>query len=131
MRHLNRQFPPLSGLVFMLCVISACTCPAMAASLPDPTRPPARSNEPKQVQDVHPAAPNWTVDSILISGSRRLAIVNGRVTRVGETVSGARIAAITPREVLLEYQGREFRVRIVPGDISSRTGQGATRKGVK
>jgi hypothetical protein len=41
------------------------------------------------------------VSSVLVSGDRRLAVVNGRIVGVGDWVGDVRVVEIAPTEVVL------------------------------
>jgi hypothetical protein len=45
--------------------------------------------------------PAFTVSSVLVSGDRRLAVVNGRIVGVGDWVGDVRVVEIAPTEVVL------------------------------
>ena len=54
------------------------------------------------------AAPRFALTAVLISPTRRVAIVNGRPYERGESVSGAEIVRIDPDAVHLREHGNEF-----------------------
>jgi hypothetical protein len=56
-------------------------------------RPPARAEEP-------PLPFDGTLGTILYGTDRKLAIVDGRIVQVGDSVKGARVVEITPNSVL-------------------------------
>ena len=58
------------------------------------------------------AAPRFAVTAVLISPTRRVAIVNGAPYVVGETVDGAAIVAIDPDSVRLRESGAEIVVSL-------------------
>jgi hypothetical protein len=52
-----------------------------------------------------------TVNTILVSPERRFAVLNGRVVSVGDAIGPRVVAAIEPREVVLqEPSGVQIRV---------------------
>src|SRR5262245_21607499 len=66
------------------------------------TRPvDAGSKDPAYVRLSPAAPPDVTVESILYSPDRRLAIVDGRILTVGDAVDGFRIVDITPTTVVV------------------------------
>jgi hypothetical protein len=72
-----------------------------------------------------PPEPEVTVASILYSGDRQLAIVNGRIVRVGDTIAGSTVVEIQPRAVVLDGgpRGRRavpLRMPGVPRDAVSK-----------
>jgi MSHA biogenesis protein MshK len=84
---------------------------ARAQALVDPTRPP-NAPAPGEAQD---AAPAIQLQSILISRSRRLAIINGDTVALGGTFGEARVVKITETEVTLQ-KGEETEVlKLFPG----------------
>jgi hypothetical protein len=89
--------------------------PAVAANERDARSAPrrARPPEPSPAATMSAADPLPRVDGIMISGIRRVAIVDGEVVTSGDKV-GARTVARIDRDgvVLLEPTGREVRVAI-------------------
>ncbi len=83
---------------------------AAAAELADPTRPtrtlPATPGSPQ-------AAAALRVSAIFISGERRIAVVNGRSVRVGETIGGATVRRIERDRVSFLRGGRTFSVTLL------------------
>jgi hypothetical protein len=49
-----------------------------------------------------PPEPDVTDASILLGGDLQLAIVNGRIVRVGDTIGGSTVVEIQPRAVVLD-----------------------------
>lgn len=71
----------------------------------DPFADMRRRPEPEVVDvlDAPPAAePNPVVTSILFSPSRRLAMIDGQVVRVGDVVSGVKVVEILRTAVIVE-----------------------------
>lgn len=86
---------------------------ASAEMKEDPLRPPGYRTAGVS---ANRSAPSWHVDEILISDSRRVAIVNAISVKQGEHVNGARVVAIEPGYVTLEYNNKLItaRLRMVP-----------------
>lgn len=80
---------------------------AADAGLRDPLRPPGWGEADGGGFD----ASAWSLASTLIAEGRRVAIVNGRPVRAGDVVGGARVLAIAPGRVELDYRGRRFTIR--------------------
>lgn len=78
----------LGAIMISLAMLLAST--AVIAEVDDPMRPPSPSPTPAEPD----SATDWTLSSILISENRRLAVINGQVLRVGESVDGARLIRI-------------------------------------
>ena len=75
---------------------------ASASELRDPTKPPQHRKSAQQ-----PAAiTRYSLDSILVSDSRRIAVINGISTAVGERVGNATVKRIARDRVLLELNGK-------------------------
>jgi MSHA biogenesis protein MshK len=66
--------------------------PSGAQALSDPTRPPIPTGAP--VADSGTRASGPALQSILLSPLRRLALINGRMVKVGDRVGNARVVAI-------------------------------------
>jgi len=96
-----------------LCLLLACSLPAAAQALRDPTRPPASMLEGSAAARIAPAAPSAPrLQSVLIArqpGGRHVAVIDGETVRLGDTVRGMRVTRMGPNEVEL-VRGRERRV---------------------
>ena len=92
-----------AGLVLML--FSTC---AHAQELTDPTRPPAsiaaQSGPPDEKSKTDPE-----LQSVLISPTRRVAIIDGQAVALGEKYGEARVVKIAEDEVVLR-NGQEQQV---------------------
>jgi len=63
-----------------------------------------------------PAAPRWTVSTIMITENRRVAVINGVLASVGTSLpGGARVLAIEPDHVVLSEAGGARREISVQG----------------
>ena len=92
---------------------------ALAGDLPDPTRPPGR--QPVRVQTAPVTGPaDWRLTMTRISPRERVAVLNGRVVRPGDRLKGARVVAVGPEAVVLESQGRRYRVGLVTRPVKRR-----------
>lgn len=88
----------LAGLVMTMLLAAAVS----ADDLRDPTKPPQQRQSSQQ-----PAAiTRYSLDSILISDSRRIAVINGVSLAVGERVRNAAVRRIARDRVLLEINGK-------------------------
>ncbi|MEW5862121.1 MAG: hypothetical protein AB1773_00800 [Pseudomonadota bacterium] len=74
---------------------------ARAAPLGDPTRPPEVQAEVVGAG----AAGAGRVETILIAPDRRLAVIGGRIVRVGDEIGGARVVRIREGGVTLRRDG--------------------------
>ena len=89
-------------------LIAAMALPGQAESLRDPTEPP----QPTRAQQ--PAQPQLelSLDSILISDNRRIAVINGQSASTGDSVGEARIQRIEADRVLVELNGTTRTLRL-------------------
>ncbi|MHB8424982.1 MAG: hypothetical protein ACYDB9_07495 [Gammaproteobacteria bacterium] len=84
-----------------------------AGPLPDPTRPDYLNHAARAAA----VAPGWQVTSIIISPSRRLANINGRMVKPGDRVDGATVLQIMPYAVKLENKHGIFTAYLLAGNI--------------
>ena len=89
------------------------------ADLPDPTRPSTQEGGGGAAVASNPSA-RLTLESTIVSGERRLAIINGETLAVGASINGARIKGITPYKVELEEGGRLVTLKLVEGNLTRR-----------
>jgi hypothetical protein len=73
--------------------------PLQALATGDPTRPSAWKT--KAV-----AAQNYQLQSVLLSGARRIAFINGKAVSVGDDLGQAQVVSIDRNRVTLRSQGR-------------------------
>jgi MSHA biogenesis protein MshK len=104
----------LAALVLMLAGLAN----AAATALYDPTRP----TDPSAYfggAEKRPAG-GWSLQSILSSDQRRIAIINGTAVREGDWIDNARVVRIHPSKVLLQSGGRRLTLRLLPDSIKVR-----------
>lgn len=103
--------PPLKarGLLarfLVFCLLSSVFCPLMAEDLPDPTRPPASIFTPVGGTGVTHEMPAENhargLHTIIISETRRAAIIDGQTVELGEEHGGARLIEVNEGGVILE-----------------------------
>jgi len=93
------------AIIFRICVLLFAMVPSLARSdeiLRDPTRPYLVSASTAAV------APSFTVNAIIISAERKVAIVNGRRVAVGGSVDGATVLTIEQDHLVLEKDGEHL-----------------------
>ena len=73
---------------------------AQAQSLSDPTRPPGAGAMQQGAQDEAPAGRQ--LQSVLLSGGRKLAVIDGTVVPLGGMLGEARVVRISETEVILK-----------------------------
>jgi len=103
---MKRTLMPLGVLVL------ACAARAQPAPLADPTRPPVIEPE-RAGAAAKPVGPQ--LQSILISPSRRVAVIDGSAVSVGEKLGDATVSAISEGAVVLRYAGRKETLHLLPG----------------
>ena len=72
------------------------------------------------------AAPRFALTAVLISPTRRVAIVNGKPYESGESVNGAEIVRIDPDAVHLREHGNELVVPLGHAAAAGKPSQGVT-----
>lgn len=103
-----RAWLPVAGL-FATCIAFA---QDELANLPDPTRPISSWGGAVNVTT------HLRLESTIVSGDRRLAIINGESLGVGARIHGARIKDISAYQVELEDDGRLVTLKLVKGDLT-------------
>jgi len=100
---------------------------AQERALFDPTRPPgAAAGMPGAAED----APVGTqLQSVLISSTRRLAIINGNTVAVGGMVGEARVVRISETEVILKNGDETEVLKMYPGIEKRPVKRAAARRG--
>jgi MSHA biogenesis protein MshK len=88
--------------------------PAPAQALADPMRPPAATSVSPQETAGGEAAPS-RLQSVLISSSRRIAVIDGRAVKIGERVGDATVVAIAPSGVTLQRGDARETLKLHPG----------------
>ena len=90
----------------VLCLLSSVFCPLMAEDLPDPTRPPASIFAPVGGTGMAHEMPAENhargLHTIIISATRRAAIIDGQTVELGEEHGGARLIEVNEGGVVLE-----------------------------
>jgi MSHA biogenesis protein MshK len=80
-----------------------------AMALYDPTRP----TDPALYFGQHTASnAAWTLQSILSSADRRIAIINGTPVREGDRIGSARVVSIQPSRVVLNTGKRNLTLKL-------------------
>lgn len=100
-----------------------CTCTGLAHAAPlefgDPTRPTgvvlSHESTPDAEQSegqVKRQGPRWQLTSTLLSGDRKVAVINGRSIRPGERIDGARLISVRHRRAVIEAAGRRITLKM-------------------
>jgi hypothetical protein len=88
---------------FGLLILAASSVQVLAADLRDPMRP---ANIPAAT--ARPGPVGLKLEAVMSTGSSRLAIVNGKVVRVGDTLASATIVDITSNSIRYTRGGKEL-----------------------
>ena len=100
-------------------VLALCSLLAVAAAHADEVQPrdPMRPyHAVAGAAGERVAAARFHLTAVLISASRRVAVVNGQPYLLGETVDGATIARIEAQTVRLKQGNDELLIHLGPGD---------------
>jgi MSHA biogenesis protein MshK len=97
-----------------LAIVAALTS-SSAWPLHDPTRPidPRHYFGSGSVGET----PTWTLQSILSSAERRVAVINGVSVREGDRIGAAHVMSIRPEAVVLRTDHRTVTLRLWPEGI--------------
>lgn len=79
--------------------------------LGDPTRPAVAPRSPSRTMRVDHGL---TLDSVMVSDERRVAVINGRRVRIGDAAFGGRVVGIDLSGVRLRRRGKEIWVTLSP-----------------
>lgn len=85
---------------------------AHAQALVDPTRPPATIESSGERETSADSGP--VLQSVLISPSRKIAIINGQMLKLGDKFGEARVARITENEVVLRNGQQMQTLKLFP-----------------
>jgi MSHA biogenesis protein MshK len=100
----------------LLSLFAALALPAVADVLADPTRPPANwQPEPTQAGAQKPGAPQLT--SILVSHSRRVAVIDGVSLSEGETANGLTVVHIDKSWVDARVRDTSIRLSLADANV--------------
>ncbi len=109
----------LHTLLALLSATAACTLPAQAQALPDPTRPPAflqrGGRVPASESAAAPALPR--LQSILIArhpGGRHVAVIDGHTLRPGDKFKGAVLTSVSESEAVLQRGQQRQVLKLFP-----------------
>ncbi|MDT8439247.1 MAG: hypothetical protein RQ729_09600 [Wenzhouxiangellaceae bacterium] len=99
----------LGVIACMLCMLMPS---ALAGTTTDELRDPTRPPDVQGPTRAGEREPRWQIHSVLVAAERRLAIINGRRVRVGDSIDGATVLAIDAVAVELQHAGRTLRLPV-------------------
>ena len=101
--------------LFAALSLSASSMALAQISLADPTRPPLGAAEAGPAGSDAAARGGLRLQSVLISSTRRLAVIDGKTVQIGGEVGGATLTAISETGVTLRRGGEVETLRLHPG----------------
>jgi MSHA biogenesis protein MshK len=102
-------------------LIAVSMADGFAQQLRDPTRPPGVGASRAGFAEAVPS--DLVLQTVLVSPERRNAIVNGRLLRVGDSISGMRVIEIRESAVVLRGPGELRTLSLFPL-VEKRSGAG-------
>ena len=96
---------------------------ALSQGLADPTRPPSASAQGGP--DEAPAGRQ--LQSVLLSGGRKIAVIDGNMVALGGMLGEARVVKITETEVVLKTGEETETLKLFPG-VDKKTVKRAARR---
>jgi MSHA biogenesis protein MshK len=105
---------PLIGLG-VFCALSAAVVPLHAENLPDPTRPPSDYITASGSRYGRAVASSSGLRSIIISDTRRAAIIDGKTVELGGRLGNARLVEVNPGSVVLQRGKNRQVLSMFPG----------------
>ena len=99
----------------VFCLLMSVLCPLTAEELPDPTRPPAEISSVPSADGQATRSVNNGLQSIIISPSRRAAIINGQTVELGAKYGNAKLLEVNERGVVLQGKQGKQSLALFPG----------------
>ena len=113
-RDLTRRAALLAALALSAAIASGEEhSRAAVAPLADPTRPPAFLMGSGRATSSAPAGP--VLQSVLVSASRKAAIISGQRVELGDRYGESRLTRLSDAEAVLEGPGGRTVLKLVPG----------------
>jgi len=110
----------MNGLRFgllLLPIAAVAATTAFAQTLRDPTRPPSFSESAREGEPRASQGP--VLRSVIVSGGRKLALIDGRTYTVGDKVGDAKLIAISGSDVTLRESGANKVLRLTPDSLKT------------
>jgi MSHA biogenesis protein MshK len=105
---------PLMG-IGVFCALSAAVVPLHAENLPDPTRPPGDVITATGAGHGRGVESSSGLRSIIISDTRRAAIIDGKTVELGGRLGNARLVEVNPGSVVLQRGNNRQVLSLFPG----------------
>ena len=98
----------------LLLVLQLQVSVATGGSLSDPTKPDLRDTKaPKEASPAKKQQKSWELSCIIHSSSRKLAVINGEILNIGESINGGRVLDISANSVTLSHQGKRHELLLI------------------
>jgi len=117
-KHLLKRYSFIFSIAIAVLVLFAVSPAQANMDLPDPTRP-GSYNEKTERSEMS-LDKQFKLHSVLISSTRRVAIINEKSVEVGDQVSGAVVRRIDKNHVELDKQGARFSLNLMRNDFKQR-----------
>lgn len=88
----------------------------MAIELSDPTRP-VEFEEPQTNVHGSETGTHYVLTAVLISGNSKLAIINNKIVKVGDSLGQGKVKSIESNRVVLEESNRKLVLHLFGGAI--------------
>ena len=121
----------MKALALCIALLAPGTVPAMAQALTDPTRPPTELAPAVQALEGA-ASPVHKLQSVIISPTRKAAIINGTLVELGGKFGDAVLTKVAEDEVVLTRDSSREVLKLFPAvekvEITPRTAKGVSPK---
>jgi len=104
----------------------AIAVPAQTRTLVDPTRPPNVSEETSAGEATNQGP---RLQSVLISPTRRAAVISGTTVALGGRFGDATLEEVTESAVVLRYADRRETLQLLPGQVKQERSAAVMQKG--
>lgn len=104
-----------AALLFVCLAFGSMACAQQPLS--DPTRPFVFSGAGTGTGTAAPRTITWKLTSTLISPQRQVAVINGRVVKIGQKIDGAKLVAVKPGSALLHHAGKTIQLKLISGTV--------------
>lgn len=102
----------LAGIVLWMVWNRPIQPAAPAIAIAGSTRPPAPERSERLF--ARPVMPTWQLSGVVEGTGESLAIINGHVVRVGETIDGAVVLEVTRDSARLRWRDQDVALRTQP-----------------
>ena len=103
--------------LLMLTVTTALLLGVVTTANAEPDRDPTRPYSQESIASPGSRSTAFNVSAILVSETRRVAIVNGRRVIEGDSINGAVVVEINKDALRLNLNGKELTMRLLPAGL--------------